>query len=522
MSTSSRGDFSGESLPSKGITESGGLSLRSFLTQAVFVGADDICLLRCCQRADQCRPGDVFIPRHTAAGDEHDNVELAVRRGAVAVVTERLLPVSIPQCLVEDTHQVFGSVCQALIGNPSQRMLTIGVVGTYGKTTTALFVAAMLKRLGGAVAYYTSLGCSDSRDCDRTATRPPAPRKLAKWMSRAECVGSPAVIVELTPAMLQQQVHAGVEFDMLILTGLRPGQQRGKPTSQEFGELLMQLAGNLKSHGMLLYNADDALAAAWAEASGLDCVDYGLDAARLVRGKRLARSGGEQQLLTMSGNLIMPLTLKIPGDHIARAAMAAVATSWMFDFSVPDALAGIEALDKIPGRMQRLSTAVDTPLYIDAAETPDQVAVALHALRQHQLGPTTVVMDLSCRLDAQWRQRLGEVLDKGADRVVLSASDMSLEAARCMAMDVLGGCRSAGRVQVIPDRWAAIDWAVANTSKGSVLLTGCGVRAWTDRDGIPVTDESVAKQAVAKKNSQAKLPALSIFPPSAPSAFFSH
>lgn len=520
-SNGKRDEFQGESQPTTdGNSGRGILSLREFLTEAVFVGAEDICVSRCVNRANQCQPGDVFIPQHTAAGDEHDHIEEAIRRGAVAVVAERLLPVSIPQCLVENTRHVFGRVCQALAGHPSQRMLTIGVVGTHGKTTTALYVAAMLKRLGGAVAYYTSLGASDTTGCDRTATRPPAAKKLAKWMQNSERAGAPAAIVELSPSMLQNEVTAGVEFDLIILTGLRPGQFRGTPSHRDMNDLLASVAENMKPHAMLLYNADDALASQWAESSGLDCVSYGIDAAEHVRAKRLSRYGGEQQLLTMAGNLLMPLTLKIPGDHVARAAMAAVATSWMFDFSIPEAIAGIEALDSIPGRMQRLSQAVDVPVYVDAGESPDRVAVALHSLRQHQMGPTTVVMDLGCRLDPQWRQRLGEVLDKGADRVVLSAADMSADAAQSVAMDVLGGFRSPGRVQVIADRAAAIRWAINHANEGAILLAGCGVEGWTDRDGTPTTDEAIAKEAVSQKNRTVPMPSLSIFPPSQPTAFF--
>ncbi len=525
MSTSFRGGFSDKNSSS---TAGGAanraveLSLRGFLTGAVFVGAEDIAVTRCAHRAADCQPGDVFIPLHSAAGDEHENIDQAVKRGAVAVVTERLLPVSIPQCLVDDTREVYGRVCQALVGHPSQRMLTIGIVGTHGKTTTALFVSAMLKRLGGGVAYYTSLGASDSTSCDRTATRPPAARKLARWMEQAELAGAPAVVVELTPSMLQQQVTAGVEFDLLILTGMRPSQTRGNAGQAHFAELMRRVSENLKSHGMLLYNADDALASQWAQGSGLDCVDYGLDAAQHVRGKRLSRCGSEQQLLTMTGNLLMPLTLKMPGDHVARAAMASVAVAWMFDFSVPDAIAGIEAMDSIPGRMQRLRSAVEVPLLIDAGETPDRVAVALHALRQHQMGPTTVVMDLSCRLDPQWRQRLGEVLDKGAERIVLSASGLSASAAQSLAMDVLGGCRSPGRVQVIADRVAAIEWAVEHTNSGSILLAGCGISSWTDRQGNSVTDESVAKSALTHKNYALPMPLLSIFPPAAAAPIVTH
>ncbi|MFK7737654.1 MAG: Mur ligase family protein [Pirellulaceae bacterium] len=496
-----------------------GLSLRGLFTEAVFVGAEDIQVTRCKDRASKCQPGDVFIPRHTAAGDEHDRVEEAIRRGAVAVVAERILPVSVPQCLVENTQEAFAQVCQQLAGDPSQRMLTIGIVGAHGKSTTALYVASMLKHLGGAVAYYTSLGASDSTECDRTATRAPGATRLAEWMKRADESGSPAAVIELTPAMLCNRVTSGIEFDLVILTGMRGAQVSGGPSARSLGQLLDQLLNSLKSHGMLLFNADDAQATTWADSCGCPAISYGLDAAEHVRAKRLSRMGAEQQLLITAGNMLMPLTLKTPGDHVARAALAAVATAWMFDFSVPDAIAGTEKLQSIPGRLQRIEQSIETPIYVDDGETPDRVAVAAHALRQHQQGPETIVIDLSCRLDAKWRQRMGEMLDKACTKIVLTGTDLTPPAMQSMAMDVLGGVASPGRAQVIPDREKAIEWAIENTQRGCLLLSGCGVRSWINRDGQSVTDEMLAKAYLADKNSKKPL-TFGIFPPSDPNAFF--
>ncbi|MEZ6074965.1 MAG: hypothetical protein R3C56_04590 [Pirellulaceae bacterium] len=105
---------------------------------------------------------------------------------------------------------------------------------------------------------------------------------------------------------------------------------------------------------------------------------------------------------------------------------------------------------------------------------------------------------------------------------MLSSSDLSADMAQSLAMDVLGGFRSPGRVQVIADRSAAIRWAIDHTEVGSILLAGCGVKSWTDRDGIPGTDESIAQASVARKNSRVPIPVLSIFPPSAAAPYFSH
>ncbi len=278
----------------------------------------------------------------------------------------------------------------------------------------------------------------------------------------------------------------------------------------------------MKSHGMLLYNADDAYATRWASESSLPAVGYGLDASQHVRAKRLCRAGGDQQLLAVVGNMILPLSLKMPGDHMARAALAGIAAGWMFDLPAAEAVAGVESLQSIPGRMQRIVQSVDVPLYIDAGETPDRVAVALHALKQHQLGPTTAVVDVSSRLHPQWRVRLGEVLDRAASRVVLTASGCSTANAQSVIMDVLGGFRCPGRVEVIPNRDTAIRWAVKNTQSGSILLSGCGSMPWLDACDELSTDEMVAKSAIEAKNAVPSVPTLGIFPPASPTPYFSH
>ncbi|MCA9191376.1 MAG: hypothetical protein KDB03_06435 [Planctomycetales bacterium] len=496
------------------------VSLRKTLREAVFVGAEDILASRCVDVAARCSPGDVFVPRVSAASDEHEQIDEAVRRGATAVVAERLLPVNIPQCLVEDSNEAFAILSQQLAGGPSQRVLTIGVIGTNGKTTTSLFISSVLKRLGGSVAYYTSLGSSDSIECDRTNNRPPSAGQLASWMKKSLRAEAPALVIELTESMLKNRSTQGIEFDVLVVCGLRPNQVRGGATSRRLTELLTSATKQLKDHGVLLYNADDAAVSRWVERGRIPAVSYGLDAAEHVRGKRLGRAGGQQQVLVSAGYLLMPMTLDIPGDHVARAALASVALAWMFDLSVADAIAGAEALRTIPGRMERVHQAVDVPLFIDRGQTPDRLAAAMHAMRTHGLGATTVVCDVSSELNDATRTRLGEVLQKGASQVVLSGATVGAEALQRLAMDVLGGFAAPGRVQVIGDREAAIAWAINNTTQGCIVLSGCGEREWVGRNGQMTTDQATARHLYSKRSQPLVFPNLKIFPPSEPTAFF--
>jgi len=97
----------------------GAIRLRDVLPDSRFVGGTEIRATSCCSDSRQCRAGDVFVALTGARHDGHDFVDDAIRAGASAVVSERLLPVRVPVCIVEDTREAYGRICQSLVGNPS-------------------------------------------------------------------------------------------------------------------------------------------------------------------------------------------------------------------------------------------------------------------------------------------------------------------------------------------------------------------------------------------------------------------
>ncbi|MFN9910990.1 MAG: hypothetical protein ACK53L_00310, partial [Pirellulaceae bacterium] len=142
----------------------------------------------------------------------------AVRQGASAILSERLLPIPVPQCLVGDVRQAYGQLLHALADHPSQRMLTVGVLGTHGKTSAALLIASMLKKISGSVAYWTSLGQSpEGKAAAHTSLIEQATAaRLTQWLAKATRTGRPAAVVEISEEMLLQRTTAGMEFDLLV------------------------------------------------------------------------------------------------------------------------------------------------------------------------------------------------------------------------------------------------------------------------------------------------------------------
>ena len=114
----------------------GVVSLRETFPKAQFLSDRDVLASSCTADWRTCRSGDLFVAVTTADDDGHEHADEAIERGAAAVIAERLLPIGVPQILVRDSRVALARVCQALAGNPSRELQTIGITGSAGKTTT--------------------------------------------------------------------------------------------------------------------------------------------------------------------------------------------------------------------------------------------------------------------------------------------------------------------------------------------------------------------------------------------------
>ena len=80
-----------------------------------------------------------------------------------------------------DAMAAHGRICQALAGDPSYHLLTVGVSGTFGRTLTALMVRSIFEAAGQRTGLPAALGFFD-------AGRPPEPSEPA-WIPRAPAAG---------------------------------------------------------------------------------------------------------------------------------------------------------------------------------------------------------------------------------------------------------------------------------------------------------------------------------------------
>ncbi len=92
--------------------------------------------------------GQVFFCIKGFKADGHLYAGQAVEKGAIAVVVEEFLELDVPQYKVENARKALAQAAATFYGNPTQKLKTIGITATNGKTSTSFMTNAILENHG--------------------------------------------------------------------------------------------------------------------------------------------------------------------------------------------------------------------------------------------------------------------------------------------------------------------------------------------------------------------------------------
>jgi UDP-N-acetylmuramoyl-L-alanyl-D-glutamate--2,6-diaminopimelate ligase len=485
------------------------------------------------------KAGDVFFAYPGDVADGRNFIAAAINQGAAAVLFDAAdftwNPAwTVPHLAVVDLKQKAGLLAHAFYAQPDAAMFCVGLTGTNGKTSCALWLGQALARVGVSTAVIGTLGvglmagvrtgssASGSApvapvEFDITGYTTPDAVLLARTLADMRSAGAEALAIEVSSIGLDQERVAGMHFDVALLTNLT--------------------RDHLDYHGDLVqYEAAKTRLFDWP---GLKCAVLNLDDAM---GQRLAvHLAGKPELsligYTLADSATRPdldggVTLRasavrsrIRGTdfHVdCRFGSALVKTGLVGHFNISNALAvlavllskgipwrsaieAIEALTPAPGRMQQVGGQEAPMVVIDYAHTPDALAKTLAALRQvanERGGRLWCVFGCGGDRDPGKRPQMGEVAQL-ADQVLVTSDNPRSEDPHRIIEQIVAGMAAAGpQVQTIEDRASAILSAIKHAAKLDViLLAGKGHEAYQEIRGkkLPFSDADHAALALAAR-----------------------
>lgn len=419
----------------------------------------------------------------------------AMARGASAIVTEQLLPCPLPQAIVGDAEDAAARIAAALHGDPASKLLTIGIAGASGKTSTAVLVAGLLKKLGIRTAYETDLGSSDGVVPSSSDAAPARGVALVERVAEARDAGCAAIVIDLSGP------HPGagqaVPLDILVITGTEAGSSAGANDDHFGPDPLTHALDLTRPDTVVVLPSDCPKLARRAADSGLRRLSYGLRRPADVSAQLFDEQPGETTLMVSVGDETAALSSWHSGQAGSLNALAAISVGLLLETPLTEAIDQVASLPMIPGRMQRLAGLGCAAVVIDAAGSPQRLATALRSLRrQRGRGKLWCVMNLQpagdlsgqpSQRDSQLAQS-GRLLEALADRVVLTASDQDKPHFLAAAHGVLDGFQQVATARLVADQKRAIRWAIRHAAPEDTVLLITGQQGTTVKDRRRCTD----------------------------------
>jgi UDP-N-acetylmuramoyl-L-alanyl-D-glutamate--2,6-diaminopimelate ligase len=453
-----------------------GVSLRRLFPEAVIFGADDILVRACSADSRTVKPGDIFAAIVGPACDGHDFVYEASFRGAGAILAERYVATDgKPVCVVADTRAAYGRLVHELAGNPSQRVKVIGVTGTAGKTSTTALIDSVLTTAGHRVASSSGLANFDGAQLEAPARDTPHAGETANWLVRAEANGCGYAVVEVSSRALSQLRLAGLALDMACVTNVRRDHLDYHATIRNYRETKGRVFEHLRAGGAAVLNLDDAACQEYLRRLEFPALTVGMIASADLTAVVVERSAAEQTFLLSAGSDATPVRSRIIGDQHVYNCLTAAAVGLLYGASLSEIARGLEQIESVPGRMERMECGQPFGVFVDSAQTPDALGVVLEGLREITKRRLICVFGVDGDRDAELRPLVGQTVEAFADIAVVTDDNPRCEDPTHIASDILRGFDLLDNVVVMHDRAKAICWGLSLARPGDcVLIAGKG------------------------------------------------
>ncbi|MEX0676259.1 MAG: UDP-N-acetylmuramoyl-L-alanyl-D-glutamate--2,6-diaminopimelate ligase [Pirellulales bacterium] len=471
--------------------------LRELVDGAPFAGNADVRVASCSCDSRACRPGDLFVAISGTRVDGHDYALEAVARGAAAIVAERPLAAGVPVCVVPDSREALGQICQALAGRPSRRLRVIGVTGTNGKTTTSQLIASVLAAGGYRAGVLGTLGYSDGIEAAPADLTTPAAPVLAHWLARMVSAGCSHAVVEISSHAIAQRRIAGLELAAACLTNLARDHLDYHETLLNYHGIKSRIFERLGPAGVAVINADDPASLEYAPLIPGGVLSVGMRRPANVTAALVERCKSEQTFLVTAGEATAAVRTAMIGDHHVSNCLVAAAVGLAEGIDLPSIARGLENVTRVAGRLERIECGQPFGVYVDYAHTSDALAVALATVREVTAGRLICVFGAGGNRDSSKRPLMASAVERRADVAIVTTDNPRYEDPRAIAAEVIAGFERPGEARYVPDRAQAIHYALSlATADDSVLVAGRGHEAYQIAGGErrPLDDREVARR----------------------------
>jgi len=473
--------------------------------------------------------GFLFAALRGLEVDGHRFIGEAVNRGAEAVVLEdeATPPGNGTMILVPNSRQALARVSSNFYGNPSSHVTLIGVTGTNGKTTTTYLLESIFEKAGTRVGVIGTINYRYGGKVIPAPNTTPESLDLQKMLWEMVKEGVTHVIMEVSSHGLDLDRVFACQFDVGVFTNFTQDHLDYHVTLDRYFASKKKLFSDHltkspKPRRFAVTNQDDPRGEAIVDGITVPAIRYGLASSCQVFADRVSFTfeGLSCRINTPRG--AFQLHSKLIGMFNLYNILAAAAAAIALDLPLDVVKAGVEALEGVSGRFERVDNQKGIQIIVDYAHTPDALERVLLGITRLLEGRATtetgkIITVFGCGGDRDRTKRplMAEVVGRYSDFAVLTSDNPRTEDPQAILGDVekgfktialkewdpekSGAWRSAKGYLKIPDRREAIRKAIRMAlPSDTVLIAGKGHEDYQiiGKRKLPFDDRVEARKAL--------------------------
>lgn len=437
----------------------------------------------------KAQPGCIFVCMPGAVTDGHKYIPDVIAKGAVAVVVERdvTVPDDVTILKVENARLALAELSAAWFGHPAEKLTTIGITGTKGKTTTTYMIRGILEKAGLKTGLIGTIEAIIGDEHIHAVNTTPESYLVQEYFARMVDAGIQYVVMEVSSQALKLDRVSGFTYDYGIFTNLEP--DHIGPGEHESMEEYIACKGLLFRRckvGLANAEADYLEEVMAGHTCALETFGMGENAQlRAVNVRRIHQPGYLGVAYDLTGLERYSVKVDIPGDFTVYNSLAAIALCCHLGVSREAILNALNTI-QVKGRLEIVPTPGDYTLMIDYAHNAMSLEALLTNIRAY--GPERILCLFGCggnRAKSR-RYEMGEVSSRLADLTVVTSDNPRSEEPMDIINDILTGVHKApGAYVTIPDRKEAIRYCMEHGRAGDiVILAGKGHEDYQEINGV--------------------------------------
>ena len=433
--------------------------------------------------------GSCFLAVKGSAVDGHNFIDAAIKKGAVAIITEQLpteLVDNITYLEVANSAVAVGFIAHNFYGEPSVDLNVIGVTGTNGKTTVATILYNLFTKLGFSCGLISTVENKVGDVTISSTHTTPDAISLNELLQKMKQAGCKYVFMECSSHAIEQQRIAGVIFKGAIFTNITHDHLDYHKTFDQYIRVKKSWFDQLPSLAFAVSNADDKRGAVMLQNTSAKKYYYSLRTVADFKGKILDNSLNGLHMVVND----VEVHFKMIGTFNAYNLLAVYGTATLLGMQKDEVLLALSNIEGAEGRFDYQISKVDNVVgIVDYAHTPDALLNVLATIKNLRQGHEKIITVVGCggNRDKEKRPVMAEVACEYSDRVILTSDNPRNEKAEDILKDMEAGINVVARRKYITivDRREAIKAAVSLTNKEDiVLIAGKGHEKYQEIEGV--------------------------------------